>query len=345
VLVQVVDEARAAGAVSALPYALVRLGDVELEIGAWPAAAAALHEARWLARETGQVADYGLALGTLAWLEAACGHEDDCRAHVDEALALAERLGSGSRFDRAAMSLGLLELGQGRGQRAIDHLEEICRSQAELGWSDASTTPHCRPELIEAYLLAGRDQDARATLEEFQRDAERSQRPSALAVASRCRAMLAHESELDVMFGDALRHASIGPFDQARTEFAYGSRLLAAGRGENARAALAGALTSFERLGAEPWAARAREGIAVTGGTVPAAHLSLIDRLGGRELEVALAAAEGGSPPEIAERLFLGARTVELLLASAAIKLGLGSAAELGDVVRRETSDAASHAV
>ena len=345
VLGQVVEEARATGAVSALPYALVRLGDVDLETGAWAAAAAELHEARSLAHETGQVADYGLSLGTLAWLEAAGGHEDDCRAHVDEALALAERLGSGSRFDRAAMSLGLLELGHGRGERAIEQLEELCRSQAELGWSDAATTPHCRPDLIEAYVLAGRDQDARATLEAFQRDAERSQRPSALAAASRCRAMLAEESKLDIMFADALDHSGAGVFDRARTEFLYGSRLLAAGRSDDARAALAGALARFERLGAEPWATRAREGIAATGGTPPPAQLNLIDRLGPRELEVALASAEGGSPAEIAERLFLGARTVELLLASAAIKLGLGSAAQLGDVVRRETSHAAPHPV
>ena len=64
--------------------------------------------------------------------------------------------------------------------------------------------------------------------------------------------------------------------------------------------------------------------------------VTLIDRLSARELEVALASAEGGSPAEIAERLFLGPRTVELQLASAAIKLGLKSTAELGDIVRRE---------
>jgi hypothetical protein len=276
VLSQVLDEARAAGAVSALPYALVRLADVDLETGAWAAAAAALHEARHLARETGQVADYGLALGTQAWLEAACGHEDDCRAHVDEALALAERLGSGSRFDRAAMSLGLLELGQGRGEPAIHQLEEICRLQAELGWSDAATTPQCRPDLIEAYTLAERERDARATLDLFRRDAERAPRPSALAAAARCRAMLAEESELDAMFANALGCAGAGAFDQARTELLYGTRLLTAGRNDDARAALASALGTFDRLGAEPWATRAREGIAAAGGAPPPVQLSLI---------------------------------------------------------------------
>jgi DNA-binding NarL/FixJ family response regulator len=66
----------------------------------------------------------------------------------------------------------------------------------------------------------------------------------------------------------------------------------------------------------------------------------MIDRLSTRELEVALACAEGGSPRAIAERLFLGVRTVELRLASATIKLGLNSTAELGDVLRGDMGSA-----
>jgi ATP/maltotriose-dependent transcriptional regulator MalT len=335
VLAELVDEARAAGAVSALPYALVRLAGVELEAGAWQAAAAALHEARRLARETGQVADYGLALGTLAWLEAACGQEQNCRAHLDEALALAERLGRGSGFDRAAMALSLLELGRGRAEPAIGQLEELCRLQDEHGWSDAATTPHCRPDLVEAYALAGRHQEARAALELFQADAERTRRPSALAAAARCQGLLGPDPQVDDRFAHALALAgATGPFEQARTELLYGGRLLGAARPQHARAPLADALTRFERLGAEPWAARARAELATAGSEPPPAQLSMIDRLSARELEVALACANGASTGEIAERLLLGPRTVELQLASATIKLGLESTAQLGDALQ-----------
>ena len=62
----------------------------------------------------------------------------------------------------------------------------------------------------------------------------------------------------------------------------------------------------------------------------------MTERLAPRELEVALAAAQGGSSREIAEWLFLGQRTVELELASAAIKLGLDSPAELAKFLPRE---------
>ena len=66
------------------------------------------------------------------------------------------------------------------------------------------------------------------------------------------------------------------------------------------------ALATFQRLGAEPWAAGARAGIVAAGATLPAPRVSPIDRLSDRELEVALAAAEGGSPLDIGERLFRG---------------------------------------
>jgi GMP synthase-like glutamine amidotransferase/tetratricopeptide (TPR) repeat protein len=339
VLVELIDEARAAGAVSVLPYALIRFADVELETGRWPTAAAALHEALRLAWETGQTADYGLALGALAWLDAVRGHDTECRAHVEEALELAGRLGSGSRLDRAATALGLLELGHGHPERAIEHLEAACRLQDEAGWSDAARTPHRRPDLVEAYALAGRRQDAREALERFQQDAERTSRTTALAAAARCRALLDEQDDPDAAFAEARRLAGEArtPFEQARTELLYGTRLLGAGRAEQASRVLSGALVAFDRLAAEPWAGRARNGILTAGGTPPAPRIGLTERLSPRELEVALAAAEGGSSLEIAERLFLGPRTVELQLASAAIRLGLDSPAQIAEVLRDET--------
>jgi GMP synthase-like glutamine amidotransferase/DNA-binding CsgD family transcriptional regulator len=347
VLMELLNDARAAGAVSVLPYTLIRLADVELEIGRWPAAAVALHEAQRLARETGQAADYGLALGALAWLDAARGHDEGCRAHADEALELAARLGSGSRLDRVAMALGLLELGHGRAEAAIPHLEEACRLQDEDGWSDAARTPHRRPDLVEAYALAGRSDDAREALERFLRDVELTKRPSAIAAAARCRGFLAEEGVVDDAFAEALRRGAEveTPFELARTKLLYGARLLDAGRAEEGDRTLAAALATFEHLSAEPWAERARTRILTAGGTPPAPRIGLTDRLSARELEVALAATEGGSSLEIAERLFLGPHTVELQLASAAIKLGLDSPAQLPEVLRSETRADASGAI
>ena len=53
-------------------------------------------EAARLARETGQQTEVAAALAGMAWLEARQGYEDDCRAHVAEALTLCSELGSPS---------------------------------------------------------------------------------------------------------------------------------------------------------------------------------------------------------------------------------------------------------
>jgi GMP synthase-like glutamine amidotransferase/DNA-binding CsgD family transcriptional regulator len=336
VLETLIDEARTEGAVSVLPYAFIRLADVDLETGGWQAAAAGLHEAAQLAEESGQAADRGLALGALAWLDAVQGRDDECHAHVEEALELAGRLGSGSRLDRAATARGLLDLGRGRLEAAIPELEAACRLQDEHGWSDAARTPHRRPDLVEAYALAGRVEDACEALDRFRRDAERTGRPSARAAAARCRCLLVEGIELDDAFAEALMVSedALGPFDRARTELLYGSRLSQTGRLEGAHVPLLRALSLFEHLGAEPWAERARSGILMSGAIAPAPRISPAERLAPGELEVAIAAAQGGSPREIAERLFLGPRTVELHLAKAVIKLGVKSPSDLAAVLQ-----------
>jgi DNA-binding CsgD family transcriptional regulator len=311
---------------------------VDLDTGRWRVAAAELAEAVQLAEETGNSADHGLALGTLAWLEAAQGHVDACRTHADDALELAGRLGGGSRLDRAAAALGLLEFGCGRTERAILSFEEVRDLQQEAGWSDAARTPHRLTDLVEAYVLVGRTREAQAALDCFSAEAARTGRPSALALAARCRALLAPDSELDARFTDALAAdvETTGPFERGRTEVLYGSRLVRAGRSVEAIQHLSAAVRVFERLGAEPWANRAREEIVAAGGAVPSPQINQLERLTPLEFEVALAAGGGAPVDDIAHRLFLGPRSARLLQASAMAKLGVESTVELVAVLGPE---------
>ena len=350
VLAHLIAEARNAGAADMLPYALVRLAGVELDTGRWRVAAAALVEAVELAQETGNSADHGLALGTLAWLEAAQGRAGACRAHAEEALELAGRHGSGSRLDRAAAALGLLELACGQPESAIAPLENVCRHQQEGGWSDAARTPHRLPDLVEAYALAGRGQEAQAASGEFTVDAERTRRPSALALAARCRALLAPDSDFEERFAESLEPSveTTGPFERARTELLFGSRLARAGRAAEATDHLSAALRVFEDLGAEPWAGRARDGIVATGAAVPPPRINKLERLTPLELDVSLAAGSGAPLDDIAHRLFLGPRTARLLLASAMAKLDVESTAELAAALGPDCSpdpEMGSHAM
>jgi DNA-binding CsgD family transcriptional regulator len=202
--------------------------------------------------------------------------------------------------------------------------------QQEGGWSDAALTPHRLPDLIEAYALAGRTGEAEATLQAFSIDAVRTGRPSALAMAARCRALLASDPEVDAQFADALSTSSqiTGPFERARTQLLYGSRLARAGRSVEAIEPLSASLRTFEQLGAEPWAECAREGIMAAGCAAPPPQVNRLERLTPLELDVALAAGAGAPLDEVAHGLFLGPRTTRLLHASALAKLGLESTAE-----------------
>jgi len=233
-----------------------------------------------------------------------------------------------------------LELGCGRPERAIAYFEEVRRLQEESGWSDAALAPHRLPNLVEAYTLVGRIADAQSMLDAFSVEAERARRPSALAMAARCRALLAPDSELDARFAEALKASveTTGPFERARTELLYGSRLVQAGRTVDATAPLSAALHAFEELGAAPWAGRARTEIVAAGGDLPEPKVNRLDRLTPLELEVALASAGGAALDDVAHRLFLGTRSARLLHASAMAKLDADSPVELVSALGPELS-------
>ena len=310
-----IANARSHGAFGLLPYALVRLADVELDTGHWPAAHAALAEASSLAREMGQGADQGLASGALAWLDAAQGRAVDCRRHASEAIALAARLGAGSRLNRSVPALGLLALGCGELDAAIEHLAEVRKTQLEQGWCDAAVLPHRARDLIEALVRAGRAADAERELSIFEQECRKTERPSALAALACCRGLLASPNTVDGLFSDSLAHGSdvVGPFEQARTLLAYGRRLREVGRAAEAVEHLEGAFTGFAQLGAEPWLAQARSELEACGATPPDLPADPLSGLGGRELQVALALARGETPEEAAEHLLLTVPTVKHL--------------------------------
>jgi GMP synthase-like glutamine amidotransferase/tetratricopeptide (TPR) repeat protein len=261
---EVIAAARTTGALGHLPYALARAGDLELECGQWTEARRLLDEAIRLARETGQGADEGLGLGTLAWLDAAQGRHDNCRDHLAAASSLASRLGTGSQLDRAGLARGLLELGSRNPTAAVPHFEETLRQQHSQGWSDAAVPPHVSSDLVEAYVLARRRSAAAELLADFDAAATRSGRPSALAASARCRAILERGEMAEGWFEKALAIGNDGAssFEVARTRLRYAEHLSRTGADGRGRSEAVAALETFEILGATPWAAQARDVLA-----------------------------------------------------------------------------------
>jgi DNA-binding CsgD family transcriptional regulator len=333
-----VESMRNASAVGLLPFALAVLSEVDLRTGNLAAAYAAGTESVRLANETGQGSAASYSLVTLARVEAAQGREADCRAHVRSALELAGIHGLGSIYNYAGATLGLLELGRGRPEDALRHLEKTAQGFRESGLKEPNLI-QWQPDYIESLARTGRTEDAIRALEALENDAERSDRAWARATAARCRGFISQDAE---HFRRALKlhEASPSPFEVARTHLCYGETLRRQRKRIEARQVLREALNTFERLGAEPWAARALNELAATGEKARKRDVSGIRQLTPQELQIALVVAQGATNREAAAQLFLSPKTVEAHLSSAYRKLGARSRTELARIFANETSPA-----
>jgi DNA-binding CsgD family transcriptional regulator len=332
--------ARSAGALGMLPRLLDTLAAVDTRTGRWVDAYATSTEALALARETRDGRQTASALTTLARLEAGQGKAPDCRAHAQEALDLARRYGDRLAEAWAIAALGLLELGLGRAEEAIVEFARLETVAAGNFFDSAAVM--WRADRIEAQIRARRVEDVSQSLESTRDNAGGS--AWVRAAAARSRALMVDPVDIDRAFGEALRlheHAGI-PFELARTELCYGERLRRSRRLSEARRPLRSSLATFERLGAVPWAERARKELGASGERAePSGRNARISTLTGQELQVALIVADGATNREAAAALFVSPKTIEGHLGRAYAKLGVRSRTELARLLADEQKLAA----
>lgn len=341
-LLDTFHEAARARAPDALPQVLATLAHVEIHTGDLPLALAHATEASELSGVIDQGSSRAFALATRATAEAAMGR-DQARAHAEQALEVAGWTATRSMVPYSHHAVGLLELGSGRLDEAIPALEETGRLLRAWGVVDPLVIPWM-PNLVEAYVHAGRRSAASALAAELNAVAKRTGLSWAHAVSARCNGLV--DDDFDDHFRHSLRLLDGLPtaFDRARTELAYAERLRRVGRRRDARGHLHAAIETFRRMGATPWAARAE---AELGGT--AEHLRSrqhpVDHLSPQELHVALLVSEGKTNREVAAALFVTAKTVEYHLGNVYRKLGIHSRNELTRVMAtRDVSTAATPA-
>ena len=333
VAVAAVERARTQSALGALPYALTELSELDFRTGYWPSATANAAEAIRIAEETGQETVLAYALACLARLEAVKGDEEGCRAHAARAIELGEhRIGAAVGFGLSAV--GLLELGLGRAKEAVQTLGLLSALAAERGLGEPNVV-QWSSDFIEACIRADRKEDAERELLELESRVQETGRMWAAATAARCRGLLVEEPEVTDAFEAALAlHADVpAPFERGRTLLAYGERLRRSRRRTDARPQLREALAVFEKLGAEPWSARARWELTATGEAVGDRTASATDQLTPQELQVALVVAEGATNREAGAKLFLSPKTIEAHLGRIYRKLGVRSRTELARVM------------
>jgi DNA-binding CsgD family transcriptional regulator len=318
---------------------LTLLSELDFRTGRWIAAYAGAAEAVRIADELGQNATLAFSLSGLARVEGAQGRGLDAISHADRAIGIAHR-GINAAVAFAASALGLLELGRGRNDEAIVHLERVLLRTEEHGLRETSVV-QWTPDLIEAYVRAGRSTDAEAVLERFELTARETGRTWALATAARCRGLLSADAfEEHFLRALELHDLTPTPFERARTELCLGEQLRRNRQRVEARPRLAAALETFERLGAEPWAQRARAELAATGETLRRREPFAQEELTPQELQVALIVARGATNKEAGAALFLSPKTIETHLGRVYRKLNVRSRTELARLLASETASA-----
>lgn len=324
------SNARGAGALGILPYVLSVLSEIEFRTGRWTEAYASATESVRLARETDLRSAAAYTLVCLARVEAAFGKDADCIEHVRLAVETARLHGAESIYAYAGSALGLLELGRGRPEEAIVHLDEVRRFTQGHGLGEPNVV-QWQPDQIESLARAGRTDEALNALTLLEEQAEHTGRIWAKAAAARCRGCLTEDATFESHFLRALslHEMKPTPFEIARTHLCFGEALRRHRRRVEARQHLYEALHAFERLGAEPWANRARVELSATGERSRKRDVAASRQLTPQELQIALAVAGGATNREAATQLFLSPKTVEAHLSAVYAKLSIRSRSEL----------------
>jgi DNA-binding CsgD family transcriptional regulator len=253
------------------------------------------------------------------------GRERDCRGHAQEAEDLKRRLGQDTY---ESVGRGTLEVSLGRFDEAIRRFEAHAKKVGSRIAVDAIAPRSFVPDLIEAYVRAGRPDDAREMLETYEAVAQRSGRTAALALALRCRALLDGDGQA---FEAALaEHDRWGNhFERARTQLAFGEYLRRRKRRAEARVQLRAAVSAFVDSGASIWSERALTELRATGERARRRVVATHDELTPQELNVTRLVCEGLTNREVAERLFLSPKTIETHLVHVFRKLGVRTRTEL----------------
>lgn len=324
------DQERRSGALSILARTLALTASVEMHSGEWPAAAIAAEEVARLAADLSQPMTELWGHAMRAQGAAAQGDE----LERETRLAVASELGDETGMQRVvaittAEARGLAHLGRGEYELAAGTYALLEDLDATGG---AGSLSRWLPDLAEALARADRETDARVVLARLEQLHADSGQTWAYAAIARLHGLL--DDDFSGFFDRALEvgRDAQNAFERARTALCYGERLRRAGERKRSRTQLAGALATFSRLRARPWAERADAELRASGQT-RAAQRSYGTVLTPSEQQVANLVADGLSNREIAMRLFVSVRTVEMHLSNAYRKLGIRSRAGLARYV------------
>jgi ATP/maltotriose-dependent transcriptional regulator MalT len=317
------------------PIAHADLAELCCWLGDASAARAHAEEAQEIVRQTGGT-PYAVAASLLASALVA-EHEGDLRraqSTGQDALERAEGLGPSPLTDRTHALLGRVALQTGRPSAAADEFAVVDARLRSAGLRHPLVY-RFRGDHLEALVLAGQLDEARADLSRLEDAAAQYPTPWSTAVAARTRALIGAAMG-DV--GEAVRELEAAleqdglalPVERGRTELLLGRLRRRQRQKRSAAQALERAAATFEAAGAMGWAAIARRELDRLGRrTLSADELTVTER------EVARLAAGGMTNRQVADALVLSPKTIDGTLTRVYGKLGIHTRAELGALLGR----------
>jgi DNA-binding CsgD family transcriptional regulator len=319
---------RAQGHIGMLAQALVGQAWSAFHLGKWDTASTSAAEAESLATETSQVRWVLVARLVEAALAASKGQVD--RAEAIAAACEAPLLAAG-----ANPLLALVQLVRGRSLLAVGRHREAFEELRRI--LDPTEAPYqlfagvwAIVDLAEAAVHSGNEAEARKLIRPLESIAQRSGGDLLHSSLRFARAVLADQGELEQELEHAARSdLSVWPVTAARLQLFHGTWLRRHGRIAAARLPLRTARTTFEALGATPWAERAAEELRASGESPRPRTIDLRRELTAQELQIARMAAEGLTNREIGQKLFLSHRTIGTHLYRLYPKLGVTSRRQL----------------
>ena len=329
-----VQQAREAGALTMLPFALNYVAAHHIFAGEFTAAAALLEEADAITAATGnaRIADFSLLLA--GWR----GHDTgQFKAGVQEAAARGEGLAMAS----AEFATAVLHNGLGHYTAALAAAQQASEHD-ELGFG-----VWVLPELIEAAVRCGDHKIAAAAFRQLSERTSLSGSQWARGIEARSRALIAGGRDAEDFYLEAIRQLgrSRMTVHLARAHLIYGEWLRRENRRAHARGQLRSAHQMLASMGADGFAERAARELRATGERVRNRTTDPPAQLTARETQIARLAGDGLSNRQIAAQLFISPHTVEYHLHKIFAKLTIASRNQLPSALANGLGGAPSRSV
>ncbi|GAA5111416.1 helix-turn-helix transcriptional regulator [Haloechinothrix salitolerans] len=326
--------AHATGDLARAPWALVYAALAALLSGEHAPAISSAMEGLRLAESLGQpncVVDH---LTILAMLAALRGDRETTRLRLDDAASGVIERGLGRPGSLASWAAACADLAS---DRPADALHRFHRMNTGPTWSFSPIRVMATPHYVEAAVRCGEQRTAARAVTHFERWAGTTGGPARVALAHRCRGLLAeHPGEAHDHFTEAIRlHRGAGAsYDLAYTELLLATRLRRHRKPRQARELLIEATQIFDDLDAHHWRDHARRELRSCGYPMeqPSGHPGR--ELTSQQARIAELVAEGATNREIAATLYISHRTVDHHLRNIFERLGIRSRVELAALYR-----------